>query len=502
MTLAATGNLNDRQWQPPRTYRATVALGTITATIKDAPAPIALREGEISLTPGLLAVNHVRLLPTGADGGYVTLNGTVETRPTVTLVHHVTAEVHQIPVERWLPLFVNHESLAADGLVTGLLSANSDAQGGAWPVVTGKLNLGAGHLELGFLRAPVAVKTATLILDGKGLILDAPGAKLEGAPLDLNLMVQDLAHPALRINATLAKLDFEALNFIRLPWSPHSPPHFFAVPAFGHIEARVANFDQLPLSQVTTDFSRDDTTWHVDNFTARIFAGALKLRLAGRTGPDNWIHMVGTIANMDAGAPFLLSSETRRPPITGKLFANGDLWANTDLDFFSTLAGTVALEVHDGTLNRFTLLTRILSLIDLKSWLTAQFPDPRVAGLPFKKLSADLKGTGGDFYTDNFRLDGPAMNFSAEGDVRVGDGQLDMELGLFPFNTANWIVHQIPLVGANLADGSKGLVAAYFHLHGPFRNPAVTPKPITSVTQFVKKMLGLPINIIVPNTIK
>lgn len=212
--------------------------------------------------------------------------------------------------------------------------------------------------------------------------------------------------------------------------------------------------------------------------------------------------MVGKIANMDAGSPFLLSGETKQPPITGKLFVDGDLWANTDLDFFNTLGGTVALEAHDGTLNRFTLLTRILSLIDLKSWLTANFPDPRVAGLPFKQLSANLKGTGGDFYTDNLRLDGPAMNISAKGNVRFGDGQIDMELGLFPFNTANWIVHHIPIVGANLANGSKGLVAAYFHVHGSFRNPAVTPKPITSVTEFVKKMLGLPINIIAPNTIK
>ncbi len=502
LTVDTTGNLNSLQWQTPRSYHATVALGNVTATIKDVPAPIALRDGKVSLAPGLLTVDHVRLVPGGANGGDVTLNGTVEPRPTVPLIHNLTATMRQIPVERWLPVLVSPESLGADGPVSGVLTANSDARGSAWPVVTGKLTLGTGHIKLGFLRSPVVVRSAALNLDGKGLVLDAPGGKLEGAPLDLNLMVKDFAHPVLRIDASADNLDLEAMNFIRLPWSAHTPPRFFAVPAYGHIEARAAKFDKLLMSQVATDFSRDNTTWQVYNFAARVFAGALHLRIAGRTGPDNWIHMVGKIANMDAGSPFLLSGETKQPPITGKLFVDGDLWANTDLDFFNTLGGTVALEAHDGTLNRFTLLTRILSLIDLKSWLTANFPDPRVAGLPFKQLSANLKGTGGDFYTDNLRLDGPAMNISAKGNVRFGDGQIDMELGLFPFNTANWIVHHIPIVGANLANGSKGLVAAYFHVHGSFRNPAVTPKPITSVTEFVKKMLGLPINIIAPNTIK
>jgi hypothetical protein len=79
---------------------------------------------------------------------------------------------------------------------------------------------------------------------------------------------------------------------------------------------------------------------------------------------------------------------------------------------------------------------------------------------------------------------------------------MNMEIGLVPFNTANWIVSKIPIVGENLSGGSSGLVAAYFRVRGPVRNPTVIPMPITSVKEFVIKMLGLPINIIAPNTIK
>jgi uncharacterized protein YhdP len=203
---------------------------------------------------------------------------------------------------------------------------------------------------------------------------------------------------------------------------------------------------------------------------------------------------------MSAGLLFGLSGKAS--PLTGELYAKADLWGNTNVDFFDTLAGNLSLEVRDGTLNRFTLLARILSFIDLKNWITADFPDPRAAGIPFKTLTGDFKGHNGDFYTDNLKLEGPVMDIIARGNVTFGTSTtMDMRIGLIPFNTVNWIVSKIPLMGGNLASGSSGLVAAYFQVKGPVSNPSVSPKPITSVTEFVIKTLSLPINIIAPNTI-
>jgi hypothetical protein len=73
---------------------------------------------------------------------------------------------------------------------------------------------------------------------------------------------------------------------------------------------------------------------------------------------------------------------------------------------------------------------------------------------------------------------------------------------MFPFTTVNWLVNKIPLIGGNVAGGTNNLLAAYFHVTGPAGDPSVIPMPITSVTEFVKKTLGLPINLIRPNTIR
>jgi hypothetical protein len=360
--------------------------------------------------------------------------------------------------------------------------------------------MGSGQIQFGFLRSPIDTMSATLTTDGKRLKVAIPAGQLEGQPVDLSLLVTDLAHPALEIDGTSARLDFEVMRFVRLPWSPKTKPYFFEVPVHGHIEAHEANFGKLTMSNVKADFTDDAGRWRVYNFVASSTGGQAELELTGRP-QDDWIHMKGRIAAMDADELFLLLGQ-RPSPLLGKLSATADLWADTDVDFFRTLAGTASMRVENGTLNRLTMLYRILSFIDLKAWLTAQLPDPRVSGVPFKTLGADFKGRDGDFYTDNLRLDGAVMDIVARGHVRLDDAALNMSVSLVPFSTVNWLVNKIPLIGGNLASASRGLLAAYFHVYGPFSNPAVVPMPITSVAEFVAKTLSLPINAVAPNTIK
>jgi hypothetical protein len=60
----------------------------------------------------------------------------------------------------------------------------------------------------------------------------------------------------------------------------------------------------------------------------------------------------------------------------------------------------------------------------------------------------------------------------------------------------------IPIIGTNMADSAGTVVAAYVHAYGPISDPSVTPMPITSVAEIIKKMLFLPINVIKPNTVQ
>jgi len=499
-TLSATGTIDGTSLPLPNDYAVAIDASGIDLTINGAPSKLALKSGQVTIKPGTLELAKLTIVAAALDGGYAMLNGIIEKAASLPRFHGFVVDLHQIRAEQWLPLVLNPSAIAATGPVGGTLTLDSDSQPGDKPQVNGMLTMGSGQIQFGFLRSPIDTMSATLTTDGKRLKVAIPAGQLEGQPVDLSLLVTDLAHPALEIDGTSARLDFEAMRFVRLPWSPKTKPYFFEVPVSGHIEAHEANFGKLTMSNVKADFTDDGGRWRVYNFVASSTGGHAELELSGRP-QDDWMHMKGRIAAMDADELFLLLGQ-RPSPLLGRLSATADLWADTDVDFFRTLAGTASLRVEDGTLNRLTLLYRILSLINLKAWLTAQLPDPRVSGVPFKTLAADFKGRDGDFYTDYLRLDGAVMDIVARGHVRLHDATLNMSVSLVPFSTVNWLVNKIPLVGGNLASASSGLLAAYFHVYGPFANPAVVPMPITSVAEFVAKTLSLPINTIAPNTIK
>ncbi len=495
----ASGNLSVKTLVPPKDYQVRAdAIGAVV-NIKGSPGPLKVSRGTVTINPGSIKFDRVRLAATGGDA---TLDGTVSFAKQGIVPHDLMLDLHDFPAETWLQLLVDPSDFAVSGPIGGKVVVNSDpaTPGGMTP--EGKLVLAKGDVKFNFLRAPILVQGATLTMHRKQVVLAMPGSKLENSAINFRVTVADYTHPTIRIDATVQKLDLEVMNFVRMPWSPAAPPIHFPVPCLGHIEARAANLAAFQMTDVKTDFTRSPIgDWRLYNFSGTAYRGRMKLELVGRA-PDNWMHMTGSATDMDPAPLFLLGGENKQSPLVGHLFLAIDLWANTDTNFFETLAGNMTITVRDGTLNKFTLLSRLLSFLDIKNWLSAQIPDPRINGVPFKTIFTDFKGKGGLFYTDNFALRGPVMDITASGSLQFGAGAIDMQVGMFPFDTVDWVLNHIPLIGERIGSGTGKLVAAYFHVKGPVSDPSIVPQPISSVTNFIKKTLGMPINIIRPNTIK
>jgi hypothetical protein len=499
LAVTASGKLSVKEVAAPENYQVRAdAIGAVL-TIKGSPGPLRVSRGTVVISPDSIKLDHLML---AATGGNATLDGSVNFEKQHIAVHDLTLGLHDFPSQLWLALLVDPSDFAVNGPIGGKVVVNGDPStpGGLTP--EGKLTLASGDVKFNFLRSPILVQGATLTMHRRQVTLSMPGSKLEDQPINFRINVPDYSHPSIRIDATLQKIDLEVMNFVRMPWSPATPPIHFPVPCSGHIEARAGNLAAFQMTDLKTDFTRSPIgDWRVYNMSATAYRGKMSLELVGRA-PDNWIHMTGSATDMDPAPLFMLGGKNKESPLLGHLFLAGDLWANTDTNFFETLAGDMTITVRDGTLNKFTLLSRLLSFIDVKNWLSAQIPDPRVSGVPFKTLFTDFKGSGGLFYTDNFALRGPVMDITASGSLQFGAGTLDMQVGMFPFDTVDWVLNRIPLIGERIGEGTGKLVAAYFHVSGPVSDPSITPKPITSVAEFIKKFFGMPINIIRPNTIK
>src|ERR1700722_6389210 len=499
MAANASGKLSVKTLVPPKDYQVRAdAIGAVLS-IKGSPGPLKVSRGSVTIDPASIKFDNVMV---AATGGNATLDGVVNFEKQGVNVRDLTLGLHDFPSQLWLTLLVDPNDFSVTGPIGGkvVVNGNPSTPGGLVP--EGKLTLANGNVQFNFLRAPIVVQGATLTMHRKQVILDMPGSKLQNQAINFRVSVADYTHPSIRIDATVQKLDLEVMKFVRMPWSPATPPINFPVPCFGHIEARAANLSAFQMTDVKTDFTRSPQgDWRVYNMSATAYRGQMKLELVGRA-PDNWIRIMGSATDMDPAPLFMLSGKNKQSPLLGHLFLATDLWANTDTNFFETLAGDMTITARDGTLNKFTLLSRLLSFIDIKNWLSAQIPDPRVAGVPFKTIFTDFKGSGGLFYTDNFALKGPVMDITASGSIQFGTGTLDMDVGVFPFDTVDWVLNHIPLIGDRLGSGTGKMVAAYFHVRGPVRDPSILPMPIASVANFLKKTLGIPINIIRPNTIK
>jgi AsmA-like C-terminal region len=499
VVTSASGKLTVKSPVPPKSYQVRAdAIGAVV-NIKGSPGPLKVSRGTVNINPGTITFDRVMLSATGGDA---TLDGTVNLSKPGIMLHDVTLGLHDFPSETWLALLVDPSDFRVSGPIGGkvVVNGNPTIPGGVTP--EGKLTLAKGDVKFNFLRAPILVQGATLTMHRKEIVLAMPGSKLEDQAINFKVTVADYTHPTIRIDAVVQKLDLEVMSFVRMPWSPATPPIHFPVPCSGHIEAHAANLAAFQMTDVTTDFTRDPAgDWRIYNMSATAYRGRMRLELIGRA-PDNWIHMIGSATDMDPAPLFMLGGKSKESPLLGHLFLAGDLWGNTDTNFFETLAGDMTITVRDGTLNKFTLLSRLLSFLDIKNWLSAHIPDPRVSGVPFKTLFTDFKGKGGLFYTDNFAMKGPVMDITASGSIQFGADTLDMQVGMFPFDTVDWVLNHIPVIGTRIGEGTGKLVAAYFHVSGPVSNPSIVPSPITSVAEFIKKTLGMPINIIRPNTIK
>jgi AsmA-like C-terminal region len=493
--VTASGSLDTEAPAPPAKYQAKIDTSGLRVTAKDLPQPIALVGGSVTLTPGNIELSRVMAkVDKPKVPGAVAVNGNLAFGVGGLSLRQIAVELHQIEVQQWLPLLVDPQDIAARGPLGGTLTIVREPSRSHGIRANGRLTMGAGEIQLGFLRAPIVAQSATLSFDGRGLLLAIVGAKLQGAPLDFSLGVADLDKPMLRIVANAGRLDLEVMRFIRLPWAPSPPANFFPVPVVGHIEANHATLERLAMSRVRCDFNRElNGDWNVHDFNATMFDGHAEMEFSGR-GRDDWINVKGRVNGVQVGPLFSLADPARQPPLSGRLNAKGDLWANSNTNFFSTMAGTISIEVSDGVLHKFALLSRILGFVDLKTWLSARVPDPRVTGVPFQTLTADFKGRDGDFYSNDLLLRGPVMNISALGHMRLGDDNVDMQVGMVPFKTVNWLVAKVPLIGGGLS--ADHFVAAYFDVTGPLSNPRVVPKPITSMAYFLTNIIKLPLNII------
>lgn len=496
--IEAHGELGQSGIADPPEYRAVLRPRGVTVAVISAPSEFKLFGGTVVVSPNEIVIDKLDLAP---RHGSLKASGRIErTGPGLYELTDLDLQMHQINAEEWLPQMIAMDTMDVHAPANGDLSIALVRDGIHRYRVGGNLALGPGEIKFAFLRAPVLLtEPASVTLTGQGGQLAIKSATLEGSPLVITLAVADVSKPVIHIDASAQRLNLETITAVRLPWTPETPVKVDNTPFEGHIEASEASLARLQMKALKASFRRDADNWRVFDINADAMGGHLTMDLTGRRR-DDWVHIISSAHDVDVVALQALAGNPT--VVTGRLSSDADVWADTNNDFFSTLTGSLSATVRNGVLLKFKLLSRMLSLVDVSEWLNANVPDPRVGGVPFKTISARFIGEQGNFETSDFLLDGPVMKITAAGKVDVGQSAMNMMIGMRPFQLLDTVFNKIPLIGSRIAQSQSGIVAAYFHVQGPVGDPSVIPAPITSISHLLIKTLAIPINLLIPETVK
>jgi uncharacterized protein YhdP len=137
--------------------------------------------------------------------------------------------------------------------------------------------------------------------------------------------------------------------------------------------------------------------------------------------------------------------------------------------------------MRDGRIGRYTVTAKILALLNVAQLLDLKGPDLAAEGMPYERLTADIKIARGIARTDNLVLESRAIKVSAVGTVNLAEDTVDLTVAVRPFQNVDRILTNIPVAGWLLGGKEKSIIVAYYHVTGSLRDPQVAAVPLKSV---------------------
>lgn len=225
---------------------------------------------------------------------------------------------------------------------------------------------------------------------------------------------------------------------------------------------------------------------NIETLEADVLGGSLKGGGRAEIRPGDRNHYAANFSVDRVSLEMLkgsLAIEDRT--LTGKISLAGDLAAtgNKMDDLAKTLSGEVKVKAEKGVLKKFSVLSKIFSLLNVSQLLKFQLPDMAKGGMPYKTITAKLSIRDGVLSSNDFLIDSEAMKISAQGKVDIRKKQIDSIVGVHPLQTLDRIAARIPIAGWVLTDEGGNLITVHFKVGGSWDDPDVSPIPAKSLTK-------------------
>ncbi len=156
--------------------------------------------------------------------------------------------------------------------------------------------------------------------------------------------------------------------------------------------------------------------------------------------------------------------------------------------------GHIDIVAHDGKLSRFTMLSRIFSIVNLVDFLGKKgWQELTSKGLAYSVFRFRSIIDNDALRIEEASVYGNGLNIFATGNADINSGSLDLQVVVAPLKTIDAIVTNIPLIGKGFGGEHNAFLTIPVSVKGDVNDPVIKLMPVKTFTDIFKKLITGPI---------
>jgi len=162
-----------------------------------------------------------------------------------------------------------------------------------------------------------------------------------------------------------------------------------------------------------------------------------------------------------------------------------------------SLNGTLRLEVENGMIQRWKILARIFSILNVSQLFWGRLPDLKTKGLPYRQMTGSIQVEDGVASTEDFIVQSDAIRITLLGKIDLVKNQIDATIGVHPLVAIDMILSHLPLAGYILTGKDKAFLSYVYEVKGDLDDPKIEAVPIKGLGEnfwgIIQRLLETPV---------